>query len=769
MPGLKRLIHEIHRRSLWQVLLIYLGASYAILEAVDLFIARLGLPDWVFQTALVLLLIGLPIITITASIQAGGKAQTRADPTLVTAGARGDDQTARLHHSGLRRLFTWRNALLGGVLAFTLLGIGTAGYMAMRVMGIGPVGSLVAKGVLEERERIILADFENQTHDSLLAGAVTEAFRVDFEQSPLVTTVPTSQVNRVLGQMRKDPGTRLDQPLAREVAIREGIKAVIGGGIHEAGTGYVLSARLLSAASDSVLAAYRETAADSTAIIPAIDRLSKRLRERIGESLKTIRQNPPLEQVTTGSLQALRKYSQALRAFREGNQLKSLARLEEAVALDTAFAMAYRNIAVILYNLQLPGKVEAATKAYEHRDRLTERERYFTLAFYYAMTGAVEKEIATYHALLDAYPAETLALASLSDTYLTLWDFPRAEEFARRAIEVDTLRGGTGEWIAYSNAVEAQVNRGRFEEAEVTLSRWEETFPGQPVRKIYSAQAASARGEYDAAEAHARSLPEKWRGNATGQLANLAMIRGKLAEADGLLRDNLARSQGARRVRIALKLATLDLWFQGDSSAALHTLDAALEANPLDSIDALHRPKLYLSLAAFYAAAGMPDSARAMLAAEGAAIALDQQRRGDYTVQHLREFVALTEERYAEAIEELQLSHGGYCSICALPLLGRAYDLAAEPDSALAIYERYVTTPWIGRALEGPDPTHGTDPWWLALVYERLGSLYEERGERDKAIYYYGKLVDLWKDADPELQPRVEAARRAIEALSPAR
>ena len=89
MSGLKRLIHEIHRRSLWQVLLIYLGASYAILEAVDLFIERLGLPDWVFQTALVLLLIGLPIITITASIQAGGKARTRADPTSVPAGARG--------------------------------------------------------------------------------------------------------------------------------------------------------------------------------------------------------------------------------------------------------------------------------------------------------------------------------------------------------------------------------------------------------------------------------------------------------------------------------------------------------------------------------------------------------------------------------------------------------------------------------------------------------------------------------------------------------
>ena len=80
MPPLKRLVLEIHRRSLWQVLLVYLGASYAILEAVDLFIGRLGLPEWVFQSALVLLFIGLPVVMVTALVQVGGSAHTRRDP-----------------------------------------------------------------------------------------------------------------------------------------------------------------------------------------------------------------------------------------------------------------------------------------------------------------------------------------------------------------------------------------------------------------------------------------------------------------------------------------------------------------------------------------------------------------------------------------------------------------------------------------------------------------------------------------------------------------
>jgi tetratricopeptide (TPR) repeat protein len=92
------------------------------------------------------------------------------------------------------------------------------------------------------------------------------------------------------------------------------------------------------------------------------------------------------------------------------------------------------------------------------------------------------------------------------------------------------------------------------------------------------------------------------------------------------------------------------------------------------------------------------------------------------------------------------------------PYLGRAYDLAGEPDSAIAIYERYVETPDLHRLYA--DSRH------LAPILERLGLLYEQQGDTAKAVYYYSKLVELWKDADPELQPRVEAARRATEALS---
>ncbi len=137
----------------------------------------------------------------------------------------------------------------------------------------------------------MLADFENNTGDSLLAIAATAAFRVDLSQSPLVTVVEPTYISRVLERMGKEPDAPLDFALAREVAIREGLKAVIAGEIAAVGAGFVLSTRLVSAETGEVLAAYREAAADSTAILPAIDALSKKLRARIGESLKTIRAN----------------------------------------------------------------------------------------------------------------------------------------------------------------------------------------------------------------------------------------------------------------------------------------------------------------------------------------------------------------------------------------------------------------------------------------------------------------------------------------------
>src|SRR5690606_27696973 len=270
-----------------------------------------------------------------------------------------------IHH----RLFTWRNAILGGVGAFALLGLAVAGYFVMRVTGIGPVASLAAQGIIEEGEAIIIADFENTSSDPSLGDVVTEALRMDLAGSPALTPLAPARVKDVLRLMQRSPDERLTPALAREVAIREGIRAVLEGEVASAGSGYLLLAALRAPESEAPLATFRRTARSPDEVIDAIDKLSQDIREKVGECMKSIRAGPPLARVPTPSLEALRKYVEAERLGDERADRRALVLAREAVALDSTFAMAYRKIAALEANLAggvpTPAAVEAAARAYE--------------------------------------------------------------------------------------------------------------------------------------------------------------------------------------------------------------------------------------------------------------------------------------------------------------------------------------------------------------------------------------------------------------------
>ena len=215
------------------VLGLYAACSIAVLGLAQVAMLRLGLPDWVVPSTLVLLLIGLPIIVTTALLQHGRMPVRERAPRA----------------SDLRPLhwLTWRRALSGGGFGFAGLGLATAGYMALRALGIGPVGTLLAAGVLKDRERLIVADFSNHTRDTTLSGVLTNAFRIDLAQSPAVTVMPNNQVVEALARDEAAGYVAARSALAREVAVREGVKAVVVGEIASAGSGYVLSAQLVIA------------------------------------------------------------------------------------------------------------------------------------------------------------------------------------------------------------------------------------------------------------------------------------------------------------------------------------------------------------------------------------------------------------------------------------------------------------------------------------------------------------------------------------------
>ena len=727
-------------------------AALGVLTLAYMLVRLLGLPDWAFAGAVGLAAAGLPIMLWTGVIE---RRRALANSTGRAA-----------LPAGVQRWFTWRRALLGGAAGFGLLGLGTAVYMAMRLLGIGPVGTLVASGVLAERDRLVLADFENRTADSTLGPSLTEALRVDLAQSGAIRLLDAAAVGQGLGRMGRAPGAPLDLALARELAQREGAKAVVHGQVDPLGRGYVVSAELVGASDGAALVAVRENAQDDGAIIAAVDRLSGKLRERIGESLRTIRNSEPLEQVTTRSLEALRKYSQGVRASDAVEMARAVTLLDEAIALDTTFAMAYRKLAVVLSNAGGPQSriAAAATEAFRHRDRLTPFERDLAEAYYYSQVeyDPVKTE-AAYRAALEEQPESGVALNNLALLFNERRRFAEAE-----SLTVLGLAASPMQWALYLNALQAQVARGKFAEAARTAALLERRAPSNPMVPFTRAFLASARREYDSAEAETRVLAQTardptWQASAAGALAAINLVRGKLAVAEAQLRRGMAvheqRGVPGKYLEDAVGIAIVDVHYRKAPDAARREVEEALRRHPLASIPAQDRP--YLALGFLYADAGRPDRARQIMTEYEAAVP-EGARRGQPSRHGVTAHIAFAEGRVQDAIRDYRRWYDeDGCAVCGLFLLGRAYEKVGERDSAVAVYERAVNTPGYFRAFE--------EQATLGPTYRRLGALYEERGDTARARDYYGRFVELWKDADAVLQPEVRDVRQRMARLTTSR
>src|SRR5213075_262739 len=175
-----------------RVTTLFALAAVGVLALAQLLVRLLGLPDWAFAGAVGLAAAALPFMLSTGAIE------------------------RRRARAGAPHWLTWRRSLLSAASGFGLLGLVTATHAAMRQLGIGPVGTLVASGVLAERDRLVLADFENRTPDSTLGPSLTEALRVDLTQSPLVRLLDAARIGAALGRMGRAAGTPLDLAAARE-------------------------------------------------------------------------------------------------------------------------------------------------------------------------------------------------------------------------------------------------------------------------------------------------------------------------------------------------------------------------------------------------------------------------------------------------------------------------------------------------------------------------------------------------------------------------
>jgi len=713
-------------------------AGVGVLSIVHLLVRWLGLPDWVLPGVVVWLAAGVPVMLLT------GRQQFKR--TVARAGG------AQTEASGIRGHLTWRNAVLGGGVALSLLVVFTASFMVMRITGVRPVGTLTATGEFEKGGRVVLGEFTDRTDEPGLAAAVTEALRVDLAQSQVVSLLSQTAMRQALGRMGLAPATKIDRQVALEIAVREGIPAVVVGEVLSVGHGFVLSARVIKSADEQELLALRETASDVSDVLAAVERLSRHLRERIGESLKDLRSSPALSSVTTNSLPALRSFSAGVQLIREGKWSQANDDFAEAVGLDSTFAEAYVRLG---YNLTNQGgarsaAVDAMAAAFRHRSHLPESRRKSVEAAYYSMIGEPSKSAAAYEASLTS--GDRGVLNNLALQYLTLRQPDRAVD-----VLVEARGDSPNAGIIAVNLTRALFRTGRVDQAFQVWNAFTDANPDYQLNARHTARLEVARDSIRAAQA---VLEEAEQTEDHFAAAIVSRYRAFVNAALGRISDALAILEVQRDAAVVLgdratafamevKAAELLLGNGRSSNEVARVLDNAVGREGFGTLAPLDR--LLPTRARLRARLGDLDQARRLLREhETEVLALypniDQQDRLLAVAE-----LELAEGSVMDAAVTFRIADMGRCVICALPGLARAYEQAGEVDSAIVTYERFLSTPYADRIdLIGVDQ---------AGVLMRLGQLHEVKGNRDAAVSYYDRFIELRRDADPVLQQEVQGAR----------
>ncbi len=716
----------------------------------------------------------LPPRGVAFSTPTDAPSSASREPLAAPAGAHGGAEVATMAAAAARggQPRQARSALRYRIVtagALTVLAVGMLGYTRLpRASAKASEATVMSAGKFSSHDRLLLADFEVHGVDSALGRALTLATRTALEQSEAISLMSATAVAQGLVRMQRSTDA-LGLEDAREVAIRTGARAVVHGEVTAVTGNFLLSLRLVEAESGNTLIALGRNADGSIDLLPAIDDLARQLRSRIGESLATVRATPPLERVTTSSLEALQKYTAAYRAhYSERDAAKAVLLLQEAVAIDTGFAMAWRLLRVSAGSIGIGSaqyRDSVLQAAFRHRDRATPIERDLITAIYHQAIGRDRAKAASaYEAIVQRDPDNVPAIHSLAIIYTTRREFARAESLFKRTITLDPDHA-----VAHGNMVLALWQQEKWVEAERTIAQGKSRFPNDEVFQIRSADLFWFRGDLDRYE---RALDGLRASNSTalrryGLLtrSNLALMRGRLAAHRELQTE--ARASGltfstAPPVTDSLIEARIDAQFRDDREQAVRRIDATLELSWPDSLE--WSP---LGHVVAYSVAGRPDRARTVLDRYLGQSDTVTRRWQQPALEQSRGWIRLAEGKHAEAIAhfrrgDLRPDGAAHEWVGWLPLqLALTYDAAGQPDSAIVMFERYLRPSIAGRGLG--------NGFYRAHAYDRLGQLYASRGNRERAAHYTAQFVELWKDADPELQPRVAAARQRLAGLRQSR
>jgi eukaryotic-like serine/threonine-protein kinase len=319
---------------------------------------------------------------------------------------------------------------------------------------------------LTDKDTIVLADFTNSTGEPVFDDTLKTALSVSLNQSPFLNVLSDSKVAQTLKLMTRPRDTKLTPDVARELCQRAGSKAYIAGSIASLGGQYVLGLKAVNCENGDTLAEEQAAAASQEKVLDTLGEAASKLRGELGESLASVKKlDVPLEQATTSSLEALQAYTLGEKAYRETGPAATLPYYHHAIELDPNFAMGYEAVANSYFSMGSTGRAsEYYTKAFQLRERASEREKMTITAHYYGnVTGELEKAANTYQEWIASYPRDDAAYNNLGALHEDKGEYEGAEEAYRESIRLSHDIAGAA---VYANLASTLLALQRFDDAQ---------------------------------------------------------------------------------------------------------------------------------------------------------------------------------------------------------------------------------------------------------------------------------------------------------------
>jgi serine/threonine protein kinase/tetratricopeptide (TPR) repeat protein len=599
---------------------------------------------------------------------------------------------------------------------------------------------------LTDKDTIVLADFINKTGDPVFDGTLRQGLAIQLEQSPFLRLVSDQRIRQTLHLMGQPADSPLTSELGREICERTASAAVLDGTIQSLGSQYVLGLSAKNCSTGDVLDEEQVQAARKEDVLNALSQIASKFRTRVGESLATVeKHDTPLAEATTPSLEALKDYSAANKVHFSGGSIASMRLYRRAIEIDPKFAMAYANLGNTYGEIgESDLSAESTTKAYQLRDRASDRERFFVTATYdFRVTGYLERMQQTLESWVQTYPRDANPHGFLSTVYQIIGKYEKSVEEAKKAIEIDPDLV-----FGYSNLASNYQKLGRLPEAESALQRASERKLNSPDFLIMRYNTAFLKGDQAGMERQVALGQEKSgvEDLISDNEAFALAYSGHLQQARKMSRhaSDLAQ-QASQRESAALyeTAATLREAFFGNAHEAKQSAMAALELSKDREVE----------FGAAFALALTGNSSGSQTLAND----LEKRFGEDTSVRFnylpaLRALLTMNRGESSKAIELVQIAlpyelgtprssiHGFFGSLYPIYVRGLGYLAAHQGPEAAAEFQKIldhrgiVVSDFIG-----------------ALAHLQLGRALAMSGDKTKAKAAYQDFLTLWKDADRDI------------------